>query len=376
MKLLSLKFAWGASALLAALVVSAPLVADEPPIDNRGSTAARLLLDPANKSSTTSARILLSGVQDQSDMVLSVTANTDLIGAALAQVDDVLRSHLGLDEGKGLLVTSVADAGPAAKAGIQKFDVLVSVGGQEIAGLDAFRKALEASPDKPIELSFIRAGKTQTAQVAPRAATPHWTSEVDVAFPVDGKYWLGVGLATADDTLRSQMSLPAGEGLVVTNVESDSPAAKAGVLVNDVLLNLDGKPLTTTEALTEQLQALADKSVSLELLRRGKPAMLTVAAEKRGLSDWTIEDLSYRVVYTPNLSAFWNDLGQPVNNTALQTANVTAADAALAKPDVAKQIDELRAQLKQLEASLATLRNSLPSTQKPVEDAGKAESPQ
>ena len=47
-----------------------------------------------------------------------------LIGISAAQVDDVLRSHLGLAEGKAVLVTDVADDSPAKQAGIQKNDIL------------------------------------------------------------------------------------------------------------------------------------------------------------------------------------------------------------------------------------------------------------
>jgi S1-C subfamily serine protease len=56
------------------------------------------------------------------------------------------------------------------------------------------------------------------------------------------RLWIGVTVAPADDTLRSQLRLPAKRGLVVTKVESDAPAAKAGLLVSDVLVEFGGKP--------------------------------------------------------------------------------------------------------------------------------------
>lgn len=371
-----------ATGVLAYAAISTPAAADEPAANNPNSALAPLNLNPAglplntvhfNANNTLTA---LSAIQ--------LAANTDLIGAELAQVDEVLRSHLGLAEGKGLVVTSVADGGPAAKSGIQKFDLLTTIGNAEIAGLDAFRKALEASPDKPIELGFIRAGKKQSVQVTPRAATVAGLALSDVAGSithVEEKYWLGVGLAVADDTLRSQLSLPAGEGLVVTSVDNDSPAAKAGVLVNDVLLKLDGKALTTVEALTEQLQALADKSVSLELLRRGKPAMLTVTAEKHAVS-WAnvlaYQPMSYRVVFAPQDLTAWTTVAQPANVDFYFSAvnDATAAPASpTAQANLAKQIDDLEAQLKQLEAALAALRSSLNSSQQPADGAGKTGAP-
>ena len=368
MKSLVLTLTGAAMGLLGCPAICPPLAAEEPPANNR-ILPAGTLVEPRQNVNFNVANLALNAIQ--------VAANTDLVGIELAQVDDVLRSHLDLGEGKGLVVSSVAEGGPAAAAGIQKFDVLVTIGGQEISGLDAFRQALETSPDKPIELGYIRAGKKQAANVTPRAATAgQLLADVDLAITsAKEKYWLGVGLAAADDTLLSQLSLLSG-GLVVTSVESDSPAAKAGVMVNDVLTNLDNKPLAAVEDLSKQLQEIGDKPVSLELLRRGKPATLTVLAQKRG-SNWTnivdFQPLSYRIVYTPNVSAYW-DLVQPAKpEAASDIANVSSTAAAIASSELVKQIGELESQLKQLEASLASLRSSLHDTQKPPEGGDSTE---
>src|SRR5688572_20332695 len=52
--------------------------------------------------------------------------------------------------------------------------------------------------------------------------------------------WLGVGLAEPDEALISQLGLKDGAGLLVTYVAKDSPADKAGLLKNDVLLEMEG----------------------------------------------------------------------------------------------------------------------------------------
>ena len=292
-------------------------------------------------------------------LLATISQSDSRIGVELAPVSDLLRSHLGLAEGKGLVVTSVGDDSPAAKAGIQKNDVLITVAGEEITGLEAFRKALEAAADKPVSIGFIRAGKKQSVEV-----TPHSTQTV-VAFS-EPKYWLGVGLVAADDTLRSQLSLHAGEGLVVTSVESESPAAKAGVMVNDLLLKLDGKALTTIEALTEQLQAIADKSASLELLRLGKPATLTVTPEKRAATLEAVHfvDLQpYDLIWTTQQlqNPYWQvHLTQPFNTQPINIAYEQV------KPDLAKQVSDLEAQVKQLEAALAALRTAIEAAAQPA----------
>jgi S1-C subfamily serine protease len=82
------------------------------------------------------------------------------------------------------------------------------------------------------------------------------------------RYRIGVTLSEADDTLRTQLRLAAGEGLVVTDVVPDSAATAAGIQVNDVLTVLDGKRLTTVEAINAQVQEIKDRLVELRLAAR------------------------------------------------------------------------------------------------------------
>ncbi|HEV7224060.1 MAG TPA: PDZ domain-containing protein, partial [Pirellulales bacterium] len=174
------------------------------------------------------------------------------------------------------------------------------------------------------------------------------------------KYWLGVGLANADDTLRSQLGVLAGEGLVVTGVENDSPSFKSGVMVNDLLLKLDGKPLKTIEELAAQLQEIADRSVALELLRRGKPASLTVAPEKRPRDEmnlWALRSTPAQTLYFAdpqnlNNTSWGLILGQP------SSLDIFVSDKE-APPDLAAQVNTLLEQAKQLQASLEALQAAL-----------------
>jgi membrane-associated protease RseP (regulator of RpoE activity) len=319
-------------------------------------------------SGTSEPVSLNAGPTSALSLMLAAARQSDSsIGVELSPVGDVLRLHLRLGEGKGVVVTAVENESPAAKAGIQKNDVLITLGDEDIAGLEGFRKSLEAAAEKhQISIGLIRAGNKQAVEVTPRSSATQLALNFIARNTGEAKFWLGVGLAPADDTLRSQLSLAANEGLVVDHVESDSPAAKAGVMVNDVLLKLDGKALTTIEALTEQIQSIGDKSTSLELLRRGKPASLSVTPEKHDAAWQAVhltahpeQDLVF--VAPQSLERLWvaDTLSQPVNIALNQ-----------AKPDLAKQLGDLEAQVKQLEASLAALRGLLDAPGQPAPSAG------
>lgn len=309
---------------------------------------------------------------DAAGNLLRVHLNTVLmradssIGVEAAQVDDVLRSHLGLAVGKGVLVTSVTADGPAATAGIQKNDVLITVGDQDVAGPETLDKLLEGAGEKPTPIVLIRAGKKQTVTVTPNATRLQFA--IKSSLPADEpRFWLGIGASAADDTLRSHLAVPAGEGLVVTSVEGESPAARSGVMVNDILLKLDGKPLTTIEALSAQLQEIGDKSVPLELLRHGKPAMLTVTPVKQAADMWLRSFV--------RASDFWvTSLDNSVVNFAGERLSVLAFDiqstaAPPPTPDLAAQIAELLEQVGKLQKSLESLDAAV-KAQAPAAPAG------
>lgn len=340
---------------VATLIVSTQLLSQLRADESRPAAEARGPGQPAAGAGQDPA-------QNDAEDVLSFTAGTafrvrlntlvaqtdGLIGVDAAQVDDVLRSHLGLAEGKGVLITAVKEGGPAAKAGLQKNDVLVSVADQEIAGPEALDKLLEPFAEKPVPITFMRSGHKQTVTVTPKSATARLA--VFNTQPAEPRFWLGVGLASADDTLRSHLSIPAGEGLVVTSVDADSPAATAGVMVNDVLLKLDGKALTSIEALSAQLQEIGDKSVALDLLRRGKPAMLPVTPVKKAAETWFTN-------VTVGLSTVWaaEDASVARYQIARQLPAIAFDVGVPTKPDLTAQIAELLEQVGKLQKSLEAL---------------------
>lgn len=94
-----------------------------------------------------------------------------------------------------------------------------------------------------------------------------------------GAYRVGVTLSDADDTLRSQLKLADGEGLIVTDVVPDGPAAAAGIQKHDVLIKLDGKRISTIEKINAQIQELKDRPATLAFLVAVKRR---VAMSRRG----------------------------------------------------------------------------------------------
>lgn len=83
--------------------------------------------------------------------------------------------------------------------------------------------------------------------------------------------WLGLATEESSDALSSQLGLPTGEGLLVTYVATNSPAAKASLQKNDLLVELDGQKLVLPAQLRKlvQMRKEGDK-VMLSYYRGGK----------------------------------------------------------------------------------------------------------
>jgi membrane-associated protease RseP (regulator of RpoE activity) len=93
--------------------------------------------------------------------------------------------------------------------------------------------------------------------------------------------WIGVHCEPADDALTSQLGLKPDVGLVVRYVLKGSPAAKAGLQVNDVLTAVDGHPLKNIPGLLAAVNVAAEGPRHVELIRAGKHETIDVQPSAR-----------------------------------------------------------------------------------------------
>src|SRR2546426_7052993 len=119
--------------------------------------------------------------------------------------------------------------------------------------------------------------------------------EDEDARPAKDRAWLGVGVEEASEALTDQLGLDPGEGLVVTHVSADSPAAKAGLKKNDVLIELAGQSLVHPAQLRKLVQVRKpEDKVKLVFYRGGKKhtesATLEQAPARLGLFDEGLGD--------------------------------------------------------------------------------------
>ena len=158
-----------------------------------------------------------------------------------------LESYYAIDINKGVLVNGVDRGSPAAVAGMQAQDILLSIDGQptnvrfpeELAPL---RRRIAALPlGTPVTVQALRAGKPMTFKLKPVKL------ESAVGEEREAKAW---GLSVRDVTraFANEMQLDDDKGVVVTSLTKGFPADKADVNTGDVIRAVDGQPVDDLDA--------------------------------------------------------------------------------------------------------------------------------
>jgi len=106
--------------------------------------------------------------------------------------------------------------------------------------------------------------------------------------------YLGIQLIEMTLELRVHYGAPRDAGVLVGAVEAESPAAKAGLEVGDIITKVDGESIGSTQHLSQAVRAKkAGDTVKIEVSRNrtNKSLTATVAERARHERSWTIPDL-------------------------------------------------------------------------------------
>ena len=294
-----------------------------------------------------------------------VNSSTDqLFGAVLEPISDALRTQLDVPAGQGLLVSGVRADGPSAFAGLKPNDVLLTLGDKPLATADDLTKHLKAAGESPVPLKLIRAGKPLTISVR-----PIYRVTMAAAGEEKTEYYIGVNVDPVDDTLRAQLGLQAGKGMLITDVVANSPAEKAGVRKYDIIMELSEKTIDKFEDLSKQVQSNKDKPTTLKILRGGKPMNISVTAATRkveaGPAADSVDLLMVRPVYAdPSLGTAgsflrYSTIVDQDGRAYLNTINRQKRD-----DDIGQRLDQLEKELKALHETLDKINESLKSKSK------------
>jgi len=181
----------------------------------------------------------------------SATFDRPYVGATFDPVTSEVAEALGLDKARGALISQVQPGSPAEKAGMKPGEVVTAVNGIPVEHPDALGYRLttvgiggtaritviDNGKEKDLTLSLDRAPET----------TPRDERLIEGRNP-----FAGAVVANLSPRVSEELRMPANQaaaGVVVTEVNRGSPAARIGLQPRDIIVELNGTAVSTTEAL-------------------------------------------------------------------------------------------------------------------------------
>lgn len=242
---------------------------------------------------------------DPDTMVFLGDEGTSWLGVESQEVTSGKAKELKLPAERGVLLGRIVPDSPAAKAGLKDNDVITEINGQRVEGEAQFRRMIHEIPaGRSAQFTLWRDGKAQSINVTLGKSEDHantWFKTAPRAFsfqlpkiempevaPMPGMDWnygvlagahprLGIDAEDLSGQFGTYFGAPDGEGVLVREVNSGSPAEKAGVKSGDVITALNGERIRSLGDLREKLAAKReDKTVKLGVLRNKSEMSITV----------------------------------------------------------------------------------------------------
>jgi serine protease Do len=199
-------------------------------------------------------------------------------GITLQPLQD-LEKFYDLQGNQGVLIASVENDSPAAKAGLRAEDILLAVDGKPVTvrfpeQLAYVRKLISDYPvGSRLTLTVRHNASTgsATALAKPPETTVGLATERLESVVTEEKSIADWGLSVRDLTrayLREQR-IPYTQGVLVTGARPGSPAERAQITRGDIILRVGNTPVTSTEDLAAAVDAWtkAPKAVEVDIRR-------------------------------------------------------------------------------------------------------------
>ncbi len=227
------------------------------------------------------ARVFSFPGENMNDLAPELAANKALLGVTTEKVE------------KGVKINRITDKSGAENAGLKTDDIITKVGDKTIESPQDLVEAIgEHKPNDKVGITYLRDGKTNktTATLGENKSRAFSFNmgdnnynfqmpEMPRAPRLDGSMFSWnrkpkIGLQIQD--------LEEGKGVKVNDVDEDSPAAKSGFKVGDVITGINGKQIEGVDDLTSELKTLKEgDTLKMDYKRNGSAQSAQIKIPKK-----------------------------------------------------------------------------------------------
>ena len=225
---------------------------------------------------------MAKGVMDQ--LIEDGKVTRGYLGVAIQDVTPALARKLDLKDARGALVSDVTPKSPAAKAGIESGDVVISFGGRKVESARQLKLDVgRAKPGESFNVTLLRDGSEKSVKITIKELQDkEGLAKADSSSSEGDDVLDGVGVGDLDAQTRRELKIPEKvEGVLVTEVSPDSAAREQGLQQGDVILEMNRRPVHTAEEAVKMSEHSKDRVTLLKVWSKGGIRFLVIDESKK-----------------------------------------------------------------------------------------------
>ncbi|MGB7844179.1 MAG: DegQ family serine endoprotease [Candidatus Acidiferrum sp.] len=198
------------------------------------------------------------------------------LGVAIQGVDADMAKAFGLSQGGGALVAEATPGSPAAKAGIERGDIILDLNGQPVNTPDDLSLRIsEIAPGTTVHLKISRNGQTRDFSVGLDELSEK--SEASATGEAGGAALQGVQVQNLTSAIANELGISTKiTGVVISSVDPSSPAAAAHLESGDVIQEVNHKPVANVHEYDRALAEIHNQPLLLLVNRGGATRFVVV----------------------------------------------------------------------------------------------------
>lgn len=200
------------------------------------------------------------------------------LGVKIQTVTDDIAETLGVPENTGALVSAVTPGSPADKGGLESGDVILKFDGKDVSTMRGLPKIVAQTPiGKTVDVDLLRKGSKKSVQVTVGrleeedeggAESESKNSPEQKKDSGDGAPIIGLKLSPLTDELRKKYGIESKvTGVVIEDVDPQSPAAQKGLKVGDIIVEAGQDAVMKPEDVAKSVEKVKKSDRKAVLLR-------------------------------------------------------------------------------------------------------------